>query len=415
MATLETVQKEITIPAASVTALGRPDPLGDTRMTLSLGPQHPSTHGVLRLELELDGETIVSAKPDIGYLHTGMEKTMEKEKWQQVVTITCRMDYLNSMGNDLGFVLAVEKLLGVEVPPRAQVLRVMLTELNRIASHLVWFGTHALDMGGMTGFFYAFVQREKILDLFECVSGARLHQSYFRIGGLAYDIPDNFIPLVKEFIDGFPAFMDDANKLITGNRIFQKRTQGVGVISAEKGIEWGLSGPSLRGSGVNWDIRKTEPYSGYDTYEFNVPVYHDGDVWSRYKVRMDEMWESLRIVRQAVDRLKPGPVTSDHPKLRLPDRDLMKQHIDVMIHHFLVASEGFTVPVGEVYFPIESARGELGYYVVSNGGERPWRVRAKTPSFLNLQTLPAMAEGQLLADLIAIIGSIDIVLGDIDR
>jgi NADH-quinone oxidoreductase subunit D len=415
MATLETVQKEITIPAASVTALGRPDPLGDTRMTLSMGPQHPSTHGVLRLELELDGETIISAKPDIGYLHTGMEKTMETEKWQQVVTITCRMDYLNSMGNDLAFVLAVEKLLGVEAPPRAQVLRVMLTELNRIASHLVWFGTHALDMGGMTGFFYAFIQREKILDLFECVSGARLHQSYFRVGGLAYEIPDNFIPLVKDFIDGFPAFMDDANKLISGNRIFQKRTQGVGVISAEKGMEWGLSGPSLRGSGVAWDIRKSEPYTGYETYDFNVPVYHDGDVWSRYRVRMDEMMESLSIVRQAVDRLKPGPVTSDHPKLRLPDRDLMKQHIDVMIHHFLVASEGFTVPVGEVYFPIESARGELGLYVVSNGGERPWRVRAKTPSFLNLQTLPAMAEGQLLADLIAIIGSIDIVLGDIDR
>jgi NADH-quinone oxidoreductase subunit D len=415
MATLETVQKEITIPAASVTALGKPDPLGDTRMTLSMGPQHPSTHGVLRLELELDGETIISAKPDIGYLHTGMEKTMETEKWQQVVTITCRMDYLNSLGNDLAFVLAVEKLLGVEAPPRAQVLRVMLTELNRIASHLVWFGTHALDMGGMTGFFYAFIQREKILDLFECVSGARLHQSYFRVGGLAYDIPDNFIPLVKDFIDGFPAFMDDANKLISGNRIFQKRTQGVGVISAEKGMEWGLSGPSLRGSGVAWDIRKSEPYTGYETYDFNVPVYHDGDVWSRYRVRMDEMMESLSIVRQAVDRLKPGPVTSDHPKLRLPDRDLMKQHIDVMIHHFLVASEGFTVPVGEVYFPIESARGELGLYVVSNGGERPWRVRAKTPSFLNLQTLPAMAEGQLLADLIAIIGSIDIVLGDIDR
>jgi NADH-quinone oxidoreductase subunit D len=415
MATLETVQKEITIPAASVTALGRPDPLGDTRMTLSMGPQHPSTHGVLRLELELDGETIISAKPDIGYLHTGMEKTMETEKWQQVVTITCRMDYLNSMGNDLAFVLAVEKLLGVEAPPRAQVLRVMLTELNRIASHLVWFGTHALDMGGMTGFFYAFIQREKILDLFECVSGARLHQSYFRVGGLAYDLPDNFIPLVKDFIDGFPAFMDDANKLISGNRIFQKRTQGVGVISAEKGMEWGLSGPSLRGSGVAWDIRKSEPYTGYETYDFNVPVYHDGDVWSRYRVRMDEMLESLEIVKQTVDRLKPGPITSDHPKLRLPDRDLMKQHIDVMIHHFLVASEGFTVPVGEVYFPIESARGELGLYVVSNGGERPWRVRAKTPSFLNLQTLPAMAEGQLLADLIAIIGSIDIVLGDIDR
>ncbi|HZS03697.1 MAG TPA: NADH dehydrogenase (quinone) subunit D [Blastocatellia bacterium] len=384
-------------------------------MTLSMGPQHPSTHGVLRLELVLDGETVVSAKPDIGYLHTGIEKTMEKEKWQQVVTVTCRADYLNSMGCDLGYVLAVEKLLGIEVPERAQVLRVLLTELNRLASHLVWYGTHALDMGGMTAFFYAFVQREKILDLYECVSGARLHQSYFRIGGLQSDLPGNFIPLLKDFVDGFPAFLKEANTLVTGNKIFQNRLKGVGRISADDAIAWGLSGPSLRGSGVGWDIRKTEPYTGYEAYDFNVPVYHDGDVWSRYCVRMDEMVESLKIIRQAMDRLKPGPVNSDHPKLKLPPRDLMKQHIDVMIHHFLVASEGFTVPIGEVYFPIESARGELGYYVVSDGKERPWRVRMKAPSFANLQALPKMAEGQLIADVIAIIGSIDIVLGDVDR
>jgi NADH-quinone oxidoreductase subunit D len=408
--------KEIVVPTSSVTALRRPDPLGDTQMTVSMGPQHPSTHGVLRLELVLDGETVIKATPDIGYLHTGMEKTMEKEKWQQVVTITCRMDYLNSMGNDLGYCLAVEKLLGVEAPPRAQVLRVLLTELNRIASHLVWFGTHGMDIGAMTAFFYAFTEREKILDLFECVSGARLHQSYFVIGGVRWDVPANFPGLVADFLRDFPKFLDEAKRLVTGNKIFQRRTQGVGQMSVEDAIQWGLSGPSIRGSGVSWDVRKSEPYSSYETYDFNVPVYHDGDVWSRYLVRMDEMQECVKICHQALERLKePGPVMSDHPKLKLPERDLMKQHIDVMIHHFLLASEGFTVPIGEVYFPIESARGELGFYVVSDGKERPWRVRVRAPSFVNLEALPAMVEGQLIADVVAVIGSIDIVLGDVDR
>lgn len=407
--------REIELKTPSVLVIDKPDPLGDQTMTISMGPQHPSTHGVLRLELVLDGETVISARPDIGYLHTGIEKTMEKEKWQQVVTITCRADYLNSMGNDLGYVLAVEKLLEIEVPERAQILRVLFTELNRLSSHLVWYGTHALDMGAMTAFFYAFVHREKILDLYECASGARLHQSYFRIGGLQSDIPDNFLPLLKDFVEGFGPFLTEANTLLSGNKIFQRRTKEVGRISAADGIAWGMSGPALRGSGVNWDIRRQEPYSGYDTYDFDVPVFHDGDVWSRYCVRMKEMEESLKIIRQAVGRLKPGPVNSDNPKLKLPERDLMKKHIDVMIHHFLVASEGFTVPIGEVYLPIESARGELGYYVISDGKERPWRVRMKTPSFANLQALPKMAEGQLIADVIAIIGSIDIVLGDVDR
>jgi len=408
--------KEIAVPTSSVQALRRPDPLADTRMTVSMGPQHPSTHGVLRLELVLDGETVIEARPDIGYLHTGMEKTMEKEKWQQVTTITCRMDYLNSMGNDLGYCLAVEKLLEVEVPPRAQVLRVLLTELNRIASHLVWFGTHGMDIGAMTAFFYAFTERERLLDIFECASGARFHQSYFNIGGVRDDVPDNFVPLTADFLKGFPPFLVEARKLVTGNRIFQRRTKGIGTISAEEGIDWGLSGPSIRGSGVNWDIRKSEPYSGYETYDFNVPVYPDGDVWARYLVRMDEMEESHKICLQALDRLKePGPVHSDHPKLKLPDRDLMKNHIDVMIHHFLLASEGFTVPIGEVYLPIESARGEIGFYVVSDGKERPWRVRVRAPSFINLAALPRLAQGQLIADVVAIIGSIDIVLGDVDR
>jgi NADH-quinone oxidoreductase subunit D len=408
--------REINIPTSSVSVLRKPDPLADTLMTVSLGPQHPSTHGVLRLELVLDGETVVKATPDIGYLHTGIEKTMEKEKWQQVVTVTCRMDYLNSMGNDLGYCLAVEKLMGVEPPRRARDLRVLLTELNRLSSHLVWWGTHAMDIGAMTAFFYAFTERERILDIFECASGARLHQSYFIIGGCRYDVPANFLGLVEDFLKGFPKYLSEGERLVTGNKIFQRRTQGVGKIWREDAINWGLSGPSIRGSGVNWDVRKAEPYSGYDTYDFRVPVYDGCDVWSRYLVRMDEMRESWRICTQAVERLRePGPVMADHPKLKLPDRDLMKQHIDVMIHHFLIASEGFTVPIGEVYQSIESARGELGYYVVSNGEERPYRVRVRAPSYVNLSALPSMVEGQLIADVVAVIGSIDIVLGDIDR
>ncbi len=408
--------KEIVVPTSAISMLRKPDPLSDTLMTISLGPQHPSTHGVLRLELVLDGETVVKATPDIGYLHTGIEKTMEKEKWQQVVTVTCRMDYLNSMGNDLGYCLAVEKLMGVEVPKRAQDLRVLLTELNRLSSHLVWFGTHAMDIGAMTAFFYAFTERERILDLYECVSGARLHQSYFIIGGVRWEIPDNFIALTKEFLDGFPKFLDECRRLITGNKIFQRRTRGVGVIKKDEAINWGLSGPTIRGSGVNWDIRKAEPYSGYDTYDFKVPVYDGCDVWSRYLVRMDEMGESWKICNQALERLKePGEFMADHPKLKLPERDLMKKHIDVMIHHFLLASEGFTVPIGEVYQSIESARGELGYFVVSDGTERPWRVRVRAPSYVNLSALPAMCEGSLIADVVAVIGSIDIVLGDVDR
>lgn len=408
--------KEIVVPTSAISMLRKPDPLADTQMTVSMGPQHPSTHGVLRLELVLDGETVIKATPDIGYLHTGIEKTMEKEKWQQVVTVTCRMDYLNSFGNDLGYCLAVEKLMGVEAPKRAQDLRVLLTELNRIASHLVWFGTHAMDIGAMTAFFYAFTERERILDLFECVSGARLHQSYFIIGGLRWDIPDNFLALTKEFLDGFPKFLDECKRLVTGNKIFQRRTQGVGVIKKDAAIDWGLSGPTIRGSGVQWDIRKSEPYSGYETYDFKIPVYDGCDVWSRYLVRMDEFEESWKICNQALERLRePGEVMADHPKLKLPARDLMKQHIDVMIHHFLLASEGFTVPIGEVYQSIESARGEIGFYIVSDGAERPYRVRVRAPSYVNLSAMPEMVEGSLIADVVAVIGSIDIVLGDVDR
>jgi NADH-quinone oxidoreductase subunit D len=408
--------RQLLVPTPGLEWESRTDPLGDTRMTLNMGPSHPSTHGVLRYELVLDGERIVDVEPDIGYLHTGMEKTMEKEKWQQVVTITCRMDYLNSNGNDLGYCLAVEKLLGVEVPPRAQALRVLLTELNRIASHLVWLGTSGLDSGAMSPVFYCFGSREKILDIYECISGARMHQSYIRIGGVQSDAPETFAPLVRQFLDEFPKFIDEMKRLLIGNRIFQMRTQGVGKISLEDAIDWGLSGPNTRACGLAWDVRKAEPYTGYETYDFNIPVYTEGDCFARFLVRIDEMYECVRICNQALERLKePGPVVADHPKLELPPRDLMKQHIDVMIHHFLLASEGFTVPVGEVYQAIESARGEIGFYVISDGKERPWRVRVRAPSFVNLQAVPVMARGELISDLVLINSSIDPVLGDVDR
>jgi len=387
----------------------------DTQMTISMGPQHPSTHGVLRLELVLDGEMVVKATPDIGYLHTGMEKLFEYKKYQQGIVITDRMDYLNPLGNNLAYVMAVEKLLALEIPERAQTIRVLTCELQRIASHLVWLGTHALDIGAMTVFFYCFREREKILNLIEAASGGRLTPSYFRIGGLMMDLPAGFERRVKQFLDGFLKSVDEFHTLLTGNRIFQKRTQGVGVISAEDAIDWGLSGPCLRGSGVDLDIRRASPYTGYEKYDFEIPTESDGDVWARYIVRMREMNESHKIVTQALSRLKPGPVKADAPKVVLPDREAMKQHMDALIHHFLIVAEGFDVPAGEVYMPIEASKGELGVYVKSDGGPKPSRVHFRGPSFVNLSALPQMAEGAMIADIVAIIGSLDIVLGEIDR
>ncbi len=387
----------------------------DTQMTISMGPQHPSTHGVLRLELVLDGESVVKATPDIGYLHTGMEKLFEYRKYQQGIVITDRMDYLNPLGNNLAYVMAVEKLLQIEIPERAQIIRVLMCELQRIASHLVWLGTHALDLGAMTVFFYAFREREKILNLIEAASGGRLTPSYFRIGGLMMDIPAGFERRVKQFLDGFPPSVEEFHKLITGNRIFQKRTQGVGYISAEDAIDWGLSGPCLRGSGVNVDVRRTNPYCGYEKYDFEIPVEPDCDVWARYMVRMREMLESHKIVTQALSRLRPGPVKADAPKVVLPDREAMKTHMDALIHHFLIVAEGFDVPAGEVYMPIEASKGELGVYVQSTGGPKPARVHFRGPSFVNLSALPHIAQGEMIADVVAIIGSLDIVLGEIDR
>jgi NADH-quinone oxidoreductase subunit D len=387
----------------------------DSQMTLSMGPQHPSTHGVLRLDLRLDGELVVKTIPDIGYLHTGMEKLFEYKKYQQGIVITDRMDYLNPLGNNLAYVMAAEKLLDLEIPERAQIIRVLFCELQRIASHMVWLGTHALDIGAMSVFFYCFRQREKILNLIEAASGGRMTPSYFRIGGLMMDLPAGFERRCNQFMTDFPEAMNTFETLVTGNTIWQSRTRGIGVISGEEAIDWGLTGPCLRGSGVNLDLRKANPYSGYETYDFDIPVEPDGDVWARFRVRMRECYESYKIVRQALDRLKPGPIKADAPKVVLPDRDDMRKHMDSLIHHFLIVAEGFNVPAGEVYMPIEASKGELGVYMKSNGGPKPDRVHFRGPSFVNLSALPVMCEGEMIADVVAIIGSLDIVLGEIDR
>ncbi|MBK6724850.1 MAG: NADH dehydrogenase (quinone) subunit D [Acidobacteria bacterium] len=387
----------------------------ESQMTLSMGPQHPSTHGVLRLDLRLDGEMVIKAIPDIGYLHTGMEKLFEYKKYQQGIVITDRMDYLNPLGNNLAYVMAAEKLLGLEIPERAQVIRVLMCELQRIASHMVWFGTSCLDMGAMTPFWFTFKEREKILNLIESASGGRMTPSYFRIGGLMMDLPAGFENRVNQFLRDFPDALETFDTLITGNTIWHSRTKGVGIISKEDAIDWGLTGPSLRGSGVDLDLRKVNPYSGYETYDFDIPTEPDGDVWSRFKVRMRELTESYKIVRQALERLKPGPIKADAPKIVLPDRDDMRKHMDSLIHHFLIVAEGFNVPAGEVYMAIEASKGELGVYMKSNGGPKPERVHFRGPSFVNLSALPVMSEGEMIADVVAIIGSLDIVLGEIDR
>ena len=387
----------------------------ESEMTLSMGPQHPSTHGVLRLDLRLDGELVVGCIPDIGYLHTGMEKLFEYKKYQQGIVITDRMDYLNPLGNNLAYVMAAEKLLDLEIPERAQIIRVLMCELQRIASHMVWLGTHALDIGAMSMIFFCFRQREKIMNLIEAASGGRMTPSYFRIGGLMMDLPAGFDRRCRQFLDDFPEALETFDTLVTGNTIWMSRTKGIGIIEKEEAINWGLTGPSLRGSGVDLDLRRHNPYSGYETYDFEVPVEPDGDVWARFKVRMRELVESHKIIRQALDRLKPGPIKADSPKIVLPDRDDMRKHMDSLIHHFLIVAEGFNVPEGEVYHAIEASKGELGVYMKSNGGPKPERVHFRGPSFVNLAALPVMSEGEMVADVVAIIGSLDIVLGEIDR
>jgi NADH-quinone oxidoreductase subunit D len=387
----------------------------DERVILSMGPQHPSTHGVLRLVLELDGETVIRSLYDIGYLHTGFEKSFEDKTYSQGITLTDRMDYLAPLSNNLAYCLAAEKLLELEIPPKAQWVRVLLTELTRIQSHLVWLGTHAIDIGAMSMFLYCFREREEILRIFELVSGQRMMTSYFRIGGLALEPPLGWLDRVKKFASKFSSRVDEYEALLTRNPIWLRRTQGVGVITAEDAIAVGLSGPSLRASGLDWDVRKKQPYSSYDKFQFNVPTRTEGDVYARYLVRIAELRESLEIVRQAMEGMPDGPIKANAPHIVLPDRESMKTSIEALIYHFKIVTEGFHPPVGEVYQAIESPRGELGIYMVSDGSPKPFRCHVRAPSFANLQALAKMIEGRLIADVVACIGSIDVVLGEIDR
>jgi NADH-quinone oxidoreductase subunit D len=391
------------------------DPIADHTLVLNMGPQHPSTHGVLRLVLEIDGEIVLKCAPDIGYLHTGIEKTCEAKFYQQVVPLTDRIDYLSPMSNNLCYVLAVEKLLALEIPERAVYLRVLLNELTRLNSHLIWLGTHAMDIGALTVFLYCFREREEILRIFEGVSGQRMMTSYFRIGGVSMEPPLDFYDRVRNFLKIMPSKIDEYENLLSGNPIWVGRTKGVGYLSPEDAIALGVTGPPLRASGVDWDLRRDMPYSGYEKFQFRVPVSRDGDVWARYVVRMDEMRESVKICQQALDGMPGGPIVANAPKIVLPEREKMKTQMESLIHHFKIVTEGFAVPAGEVYQAIESPRGEMGYYVVSDGTAKPYRVHMRNPSFATLQALETMCVGKLLADVVAVIGSIDIVLGEIDR
>jgi len=391
------------------------EPGQDRTMIMNMGPQHPSTHGVLRVLLEIDGETVVRLMPDIGFLHTGIEKTCEAKFYQQVVPLTDRIDYLCPMTNNLCYVLAVEKLLGLEIPPKAQWLRVLLNELTRINSHLVWLGTHAMDIGALTVFLYCFREREEILKMFEMVSGQRMMTSYFRVGGIALEPPLGFFDRVRDFTGRFPERIDEYENLLTGNPIWMMRTKSVARMSAEDAIALGASGPTLRGSGVDIDLRRDMPYSGYENFKFKVPVSREGDVFARYMCRVAELRESNEIVKQALAGMPEGPIKADAPHVVLPDREKMKTQMEALIYHFKIITEGFAVPAGEVYQAVESPRGEMGYYIVSDGTAKPYRVHMRAACLANLQTLPKMCEGRLLADVVAAIGSIDIVLGEIDR
>jgi NADH-quinone oxidoreductase subunit D len=385
-------------------------------MVLNMGPQHPSTHGVLRVILELDGEIVLKARPVIGYLHTGIEKSCESKTYSQVITLTDRIDYLAPLSNNLCYCLAAERLLELEVPKRAQYIRVLLTELTRIASHLVWLGTHAIDLGAMSVFLYTFREREEIVKIFEYVGGQRMMTSYFRIGGLALEPPPDWLDRVRRVIDSLPAHIDEYEGLLTQNRIWLARTQGVGILTAADAIAMGVSGPLLRASGVAYDIRKAFPYSSYDEFDFNVQTQTAGDCFARYQVRIAEMRESLKIVRQAMDKIPAeGPFVAEAKGIIPPSREEMKTSIEGLIYHFKIFTEGFAPPPGEVYQAIESPRGELGVFLASDGSAKPYRVKFRAPSFVNLQSLPMLCEGRLIADVVACIGTTDIVLGEVDR
>ncbi|MEK7827229.1 MAG: NADH dehydrogenase (quinone) subunit D [Thermodesulfobacteriota bacterium] len=385
-------------------------------MTINMGPQHPATHGVLRLLLELDGEIIVKAEPHLGYLHRGIEKLSESMTYPQALTLTDRLDYTSALSNNLAYCLAVEKLLDIKIPKRAQYLRVLMAELQRIAAHLLWVATHALDLGAMTLLFYAFRERETILEILELATGARLTPSFIRIGGLANDIPATFLPRVKAFVEDFPRRVDDYETLLTENIIWKKRTTNIAPMSAEECIQYGVTGPVLRASGVCYDVRKAYPYSSYEDFDFEIPLGSHGDVYDRYLVRMKEMRQSNRIVKQAAEKLPDGPFAAvDAPLVVPPAKEEVGRDIAALIRHFKIMQEGFRPPCGEVYASIESSKGELGFYLISDGTNKPFRIRIRPPSFINLAALPKMIEGQMVADVVAAIGSIDIVLGEIDR
>jgi NADH-quinone oxidoreductase subunit D len=384
-------------------------------MLINIGPQHPATHGVLRLVLELDGETVVRCIPHIGYLHSSFEKLGEYRDWNQVVPLTDRMDYLAPLIYNCAYAMAVEKLMGITVTERCKVVRVICMELDRIFSHLLWLGTTAIDLGAFTVFLYTFQQREKIYDLHERFTGARITTSSTRIGGMMADLPAGWIAQLNEFLDNFTPVLDEVETLLTNNAIWVGRTQGVGSISGEDAVNWGLSGPNLRASGVSYDVRKDRPYYDYETYDFDVPVGEHGDIYDRYLCRMEEMRQSMRILRQAIERLPGGPINVDDPRVILPPKTAAMNDMESMIHHFKVVMEGVRAPVGESWFSVESSKGELGMYVVSDGGSKPVRWRVRGPSFINIAALPHMIEGALLSDVIAVNASLDIVLGEIDR
>jgi NADH-quinone oxidoreductase subunit D len=403
----------------------------DETMIINMGPQHPSTHGVLRLVLELDGELVVSCVPVIGYLHTGIEKNTEVRSWTQGVTFVTRMDYLAPFHNELAYCLAVEKLLGIEAPPRAQAIRVMLCELNRIASHLVWLATGGMELGALSMMLYGFRERETILDIFELITGLRMNHAYIRPGGVIQDLPDGALDKVRDFTTLFPKQLADYESLLSRNPIWLERNTGIARLSREKAISYGVTGPMLRACGVARDLRKDEPYSGYERYDFDVPTHDSGDCFARYVVRLAEMKESIKIIRQAADQMPAGGVMVEDPKIAWPAqlslgadglgnspdyiRKIMGESMEALIHHFKLVTEGFKVPVGEVYLPIESPRGELGYHIVSTGGTKPWRVHVRDPSFVNLQCVPEIVVGGLVADVIAGIASVDPVMGGVDR
>ena len=387
---------------------------GET-MLLNMGPQHPSTHGVLRLLLELDGETVINCIPDIGFLHTGVEKNMEAKTYQKAEVMSDRLDYMNPVGNNLAYSMAVEKLVDLDVPARAQALRVILAELTRVQSHLVWLGTAALDLAAMSMFLYCFREREYILDVMEMCSGQRMMTTYIRPGGLWRDVPVEFEAAVRDILKTFPKRIDQYEALLTRNPLMLDRTLGIGKLTGEECLNFGVTGPMLRASGVKWDLRKTQPYTGYEQYDFDVPTRTEGDVYARFLVRLEEMRQSLKIIFQALDKLPLGAVRSNNYKYVPPPRSDIGVSMEALIHHFKLWTEGFNVPKGSVYSAVESPRGELGVYLESDGGPKPYRIHWRTPSFDNLQSIPLMAKGVLVADLVAIIGSIDIVLGDVDR